>query len=402
MLLFISCSSSKRFINNNDNVTDNTNLNLESNFIRVLINENQDKFELNVDSQIKLFVENELLAKIKSGNKIFVTLQGPKIQLQISDTKFTADTFHFVSDDDDSIIRINGKKYRGRIKIFSDNSQIKIVNQIGLEDYVKGVITREMPIGKGNENYEALKAFSLCIRTYALVKIFEHKSYYDIYPDTRDQVYGGADSENPYTSSIVDETRGLILSYNNLPAVIFYHAACGGYTEDVKNVFSNNNLPYLKSIKDGNDPYCSIAPRFNWSEEFSEQLFVSRLYDAGFVNSKNFTIGNIVISSRYESGRVKELVITLIDSNQKEKIISLYGNNIRGIIKTADGRSILRSTFFDISIDQNKTVIISGKGYGHGVGFCQWGAIGQSRQGIDYKKILNHYFPGIQISKYYD
>ncbi len=397
IFLFISCSSTTRFTNENT-----YDVSTELYNIRVLINENQDQFELSVDSKIRLVSGNNVLAKIKSGNKLFITLQSPQIQINISDTKFTADSFFLVSDDDDSIIRVNNKKYRGRIKIFSANSQIKIINQIGLEDYVKGVITKEMPVGRGDENYEALKAFSICIRTYALVKIFERKAYYDIYPDTRDQVYGGADAENSYTNSVVDETKGLILSYNDSPAVIFYHAACGGFTEDVKNVFTNNDLPYLKSIKDGNDPFCSIAPKFYWTEEFSEELFLSRLFDAGLINSKDFSIKQIEIKSRFESGRVNELVITLSTPGKIDKKISLYGNKIRGIIKTADGKSILRSTLFDVSIDKNKNVIISGKGYGHGVGFCQWGAIGQSKQGINYKTILNHYFPGIQIEKIYD
>lgn len=397
IFLSISCSSTKRFTNENT-----YDVSTELYNIRVLINENQDQFELSVDSNIRLFSGNNVLAKIKSGNKLFITLQSPQIQINISDTKFTADSFFLVSDDDDSIIRVNNKKYRGRIKIFSANSQVKIINQIGLEDYVKGVITKEMPVGRGDENYEALKAFSICIRTYALAKIFERKTYYDIYPDTRDQVYGGADAENSYTDSVVDETKGLILSYNNAPAVIFYHAACGGFTEDVQNVFTNNDLPYLKSIKDGDGPFCSIAPKFHWTEEFSEELFLSRLFDAGLINSKDFSIKQIEIKSRFESGRVNELVITLSTTGRIDKKISIYGNKIRGIIKTADGKSILRSTLFNISIDKNKNVIISGKGYGHGVGFCQWGAIGQSKQGINYKTILNRYFPEIQIEKIYD
>lgn len=393
----LSCSTGKRLTN--DNSYDFSN---ELKNIRVLINENQNHYEFSLDSQVRLLNANKIVARVKAGNKLLISLLNSQIQIQISDKKFTSDSFFVVSDGDNGIIGINNKKYRGRIKIFSDNSQIKIVNQIGLEDYVKAVITKEMPVGKGNENYEALKAFSICIRTYALVKIFERKSYYDVYPDTRDQVYGGADGENPYTNSIVDETRGEILFYNNSPAVIFYHAACGGYTEDVKNVFTYNDLPYLKSIKDGDDPFCIIAPKFYWTEEFSEALFISRLFDAGLIDSKNFHIDEIEIKSRFDSGRVKELVVTLLSENQVNKKISLFGNKIRGIIKTADGKSILRSTFFDITTDQNKNVIISGKGYGHGVGFCQWGAIGQSRQGIDYQTILNHYLPGIQIIKYYD
>ena len=80
----------------------------------------------------------------------------------------------------------------------------------------------------------------------------------------------------------------------------------------------------------------------------------------------------------------------------------LNGNGIRSIIRNSDGSSLLRSTLIEISIDSYKNVTIEGKGYGHGVGLCQWGAIGQSIIGINYKNILSHYFPGTKIKSIYD
>ncbi len=395
--LTLNCSGTKRFaIENNESTT------AESNLIRVLLSEKSNEVQINIDSKIKLSDENKLLAEINPGNKVFIQQSSGRLQLSISDKSFFADTFFLSGSNEYPIIKIDGKQFRGILKIFSFNSQIKVVNQIGLEDYVKGVMTKEMPIGNGNENYEALKAFSICVRTYALLKIFENKSFYDIYPDTRDQVYGGVDAETSLTNEIVDETKGQILSYNGLPAIIFYHSSCGGFTEDVKNVFNNNDLPYLKSVADGDEPFCSIAPKFNWKEEFSEDVFISRLFDAKLIPTKNFKLESVEVKSRFESGRVKELVINLIDDNKNKKTLTLLGNKIRSIIRTADGKSILRSTFFNISIDGNNRVVIVGKGYGHGVGFCQWGAIGQSKQGIDYQTILNHYFPGTQIIMYND
>lgn len=395
--LIFSCSSSKRFTTEN-----NINSLAETNFIRILINEKPDDLKLKVNSQILLSDEKKPLAKINSGNIIIFRQVDGKIELSILDKIFLADTLYISSGDADSIIKLDENKLRGRIKIFLVNSQIKVVNQIGLEEYVRGVMTKEMPLGQGNENYEALKAFSICVRTYALLKIFEDKSYFDIYPDTRDQIYGGVDAENPYSTRIVDETRGMILSYDGKSAIIFYHASCGGYTEDVKNVFSNNDLPYLTSIKDGDEPYCNIAPKFNWTEEYSEQEFISRLFNAKLLSSKYFKIKNLEIKSRFNSGRINELVISLIDNNQTGKSLSLFGNNIRYIIKTSIGKSILRSTLFNIVLGEDNGVKIIGKGNGHGVGLCQWGAIGQSKMGIDYLSILNHYFPGTKVISYYD
>ena len=395
-IFIIACSSSKRFTNDRE-----SNFFAETNYIRVLINEKANDLQINADSQIFISNEKKQLAKVNSGNKILFQSVDDKLKLSISDRSFESDTFFISSGDEDSIIKIDNKKFRGRIKIFTVASQVKVVNQIGLEDYVKGVMTKEMPVGKGNENYEALKAFSICVRTYALLKIFENKSFFDIYPDTRDQVYGGVDAEKTLTNKIVDESRGQILSYNGSPAVIFFHSTCGGYTEDVKNVFGKTDFPYLRSIKDGAEPYCNIAPKFSWTEEYSSDVFLSRLFAAKLISSKNYTLKDVKIKSRFESGRVKELVVTLTDGSQIGKDITLLGNNIRYVIKTFDGKSILRSTLFDVTTDNNK-VVIKGKGYGHGVGLCQWGAIGQSQKGINYLSILDHYFPGTKVINYYD
>jgi stage II sporulation protein D len=397
ILLIISCSSTKRFTTETENFE-----NTESTFIRVLLFDQTAALKLTVDDEIFISDDYKKLAKVNSGNIISFTYSDDGLQSRISDKIFYSDTFHIDGLSEDRIIKVNGKKYRGRLKIFPINSKIILLNQISLEDYVKGVITKEMPLGKGDENYNALKAFSICARTYAYTKLNLNKNYFDIYPDVRDQVYGGVDGESEYSNKIVDETRGMILTYDDRPATIFYSSTCGGFTEDVKNVFTNSDLPYLKSVKDGNEPYCSISPRYTWEEVYSEELFISRLYDSKLITNKNYMIKSVSIKSRFESGRVNELEITLTDKNNIDKKVKLVGNSMRSIIKTADGKSILRSTLFDIVLTENETIKISGKGNGHGVGLCQWGAIGQSRKGTDFDEILNHYFPGTKIKVFYD
>ena len=94
--------------------------------------------------------------------------------------------------------------------------------------------------------------------------------------------------------------------------------------------------------------------------------------------------------------------VVLTKSIEIQKTIFLIGNQIRSIIRSSNDKSILKSTLFDITIDSKNNVVISGKGNGHGVGLCQWGAIGQSKKGIDFKEILNHYFPGTRLKSIYD
>lgn len=362
-----------------------------------MVNENPGNLSLVVKDKIYLSGDSGIIAEVKSGNVLNFSLSDENIKLVIAGRSFVSNIFFIESTTDNKILQVDEKKYRGKLKVFNLNNEIKIVNELKIEDYVKGVMTREIPVGKGNDNYNALKAFSICIRTYAFNRMAQRRDSFDLFPDTRDQVYGGVISETNYTNQIVDETAGQILSYDDKPAQIFYHSTCGGYTEDVQNVFNSGPIPYLKSISDGNDPYCKISPRYEWSEKYSETLFINRLFAAGLLDNSDYSIKNISVESRFESGRVNELKINLINTVGQIKNISLFSNNIRSVIKTSDGNSILRSTMFNISLDSKKNVLIDGKGFGHGVGMCQWGAIGQSKQGISYKEILNHYYPGTKI-----
>ena len=396
LLIFFGCSSTKRFS------SDNNSKFSSSNTIRVLLDNNSSELTISVNDEIFISDGNKRIASVKSGNKLVFIERARELNLKIGDANFSSERFYITPAADNEIIKINGKQYRGRIVISIYDSEIKAVNQIGLEDYVKGVMTKEMPIGKGNENYDALKAFSICARTYAFNKINENKSFFDIYPDTRDQVYGGVDGETEYTNEIVDETKGQLLVYENEPAIIFYHSTCGGQTEDVSNVFSKKNIAYLGGVKDGDEPYCKISPRYEWTENYSEQTLIDRLFNAKLIESDKYKLSDIKIKSRFNSGRVNELDIIVNDGEETQKTIFLVGNQIRSIIRSGDGKSILRSTLFNINIDKNKNIVITGKGNGHGVGLCQWGAIGQSKKGIDYEAILNHYFPGTTIKNLYD
>lgn len=396
LLFFLGCSSIKRFSSD-----DNSEFS-SSNTIRVLLDNNSNELTISVNDEVLISDESKKLAKVKSGNKLVFTEKSGELNLEIGEAKFSSEKFYITPATDNEIIKINGRQYRGKISIFIIDSEIKTVNQIGLEDYVKGVMTKEMPIGKGNENYDALKAFSLCARTYAFNKINENKNFFDIYPDTRDQVYGGVDGETEYTNKIVDETNGQLLVYENEPAIIFYHSTCGGQTEDVSNVFSKKNIAYLGGVEDGEEPYCKISPRYEWTENYSELTFIDRLYKAKLIESNKYKLSDIKIKSRFNSGRVNELDIIVNDGEEIQKTIFLVSNQIRSIIRSGDGKSILKSTLFNINLDDNKNIVITGKGNGHGVGLCQWGAIGQSKKGIDYKEILNHYFPGTTIKNLYD
>jgi stage II sporulation protein D len=153
----------------------------------------------------------------------------------------------FASDDEkDAPVRFNEKPYRGRIEVFTNlRGSLTVVNELGLEDYVRGVVANELSPG-GYPALEALKAQAVAARTYALKNRGQFMAQgFDILPTTRSQVYRGLTSENPLSSRAVDETRGMVATFNGEPINALYTSTCGGRTEDSENIF-NQAIPYLR------------------------------------------------------------------------------------------------------------------------------------------------------------
>ena len=150
------------------------------------------------------------------------------------------------SDSETTPVRFDDRPYRGRIEVFANTrGALTVVNVLGLEDYVKGVVPNELSAG-GYPLLEAHKAQAIAARTYALRNRGQFMSQgYDLLPTTRSQVYRGLASENPLSSRAVDETRGIVATYDGEPINALYTSTCGGRTEDAGNIF-NDAVPYLK------------------------------------------------------------------------------------------------------------------------------------------------------------
>src|SRR6266700_1129354 len=163
-------------------------------------------------------------------------------------------------DEKNAPVRFGEKPYRGRIEVFANpRGALTVVNVIGLEDYVKGVVPNELSPG-GFPAIEALKAQAIAARTYALKNRGQFASEgYDLLPTTRSQVYRGLSSEHPLSSRAVDETRGLIATYNGEPINALYTSTCGGRTEDAENIF-NQAVPYLRGRECAVEGRAAFAP----------------------------------------------------------------------------------------------------------------------------------------------
>src|SRR5687768_8838446 len=193
-------------------------------------------------------------APSSGGNNVRLTSSPQMPSREVVASSSTGSTFSssapvaFASDDEiKSPVRFNDRPYRGRIEVFTNlRGSLTVVNELGLEDYVRGVVANELSAG-GFPAIEAHKAQAIAARTYALRNRGQFMAQgFDILPTTRSQVYRGLTSENPLSTRAVDETRGIVATYLGEPINALYTSTCGGRTEDSEKIF-NDTLPYLRA-----------------------------------------------------------------------------------------------------------------------------------------------------------
>ncbi|MDD4954082.1 MAG: SpoIID/LytB domain-containing protein [Candidatus Omnitrophica bacterium] len=270
---------------------------------------------------------------------------------------------------------VNGRRFKGDIQlIVSNNARVSAINRINLEDYVKGILYHEAshywPI-------EALKAQAVVCRSYAVYQSQENKSKdYDVTADVYSQVYGGSDSERYRTNTATDQTQGMILTYKNKPLPAFFHATCGGHTQDASRLW-NIDIPPLKGVACG---WCKDSPHFNWHSVLSLEEIEDALSKSG--GRQVGRIKSIAILGRDDSGRITELKI----SGEQETTIS--SKDFRSII----GPNTIRSANFNVTV-VNTDAVFEGLGWGHGAGLCQWGAYFMAKEGKTFEEILKYYYP---------
>lgn len=289
------------------------------------------------------------------------------------------------------------KKYKvesePQVRVYFVNE--KVVRSIPLEEYVKGVVSAEMP---AEFHIEALKAQAVAARTYALahMKGFGENQYNkrinaDVCDSVQSQVFMPKDKRikswpkgkrNEYWNKIeesVNSTKGNVLVYNNeIVMAPYYFATSNGKTEDSENVF-NSNVPYLKSVK---SPGEERAPKFKSSKKITYDEFIKiikKQYPKCNINKKDIN-KKIIIKDKTESGSIKKIKIDNIE---------IKGTELRKILG-------LNSSKFSLEFKDNY-FIVNCNGYGHNVGMSQWGANSMGKSGEKYNYILKHYYKGVDI-----
>lgn len=280
-------------------------------------------------------------------------------------------------------IKINGNPYRGIIEVKNNERGITIINILNIEDYLKGVVPLEMNPEQFKE-IEALKAQAVSARTFAMRRLLSHEEKdYDICSTVKCQVYKGAFFEHPLSNRAVEETEGEIMVWNNEPINALYMGSCGGYTEDIENVFGGESIPYLRGT------FCfhkNGVSSLEWREEKSREEILKIL-------KRQFPVEDIVDIyplRRGVSGRIVELrVLTSKD------FFDIRGFLIKEIFGLKDlPLEILKSANQD---NEGEKYVFEGRGRGHGVGLCQEGAYSMAKMKKNYKEILLHYYKNVDI-----
>jgi stage II sporulation protein D len=235
-------------------------------------------------------------------------------------------------------------------------------------------------------------AQAVAARTYAIYQMREASSLrfqrglppFDLNSTVKDQVYEGAHQERYRTMQAVIQTRGQILTYNGRAIKAFYHSTCGGRTESPEKVWGLK-LPYLKSVTCG---FCNRSPRFSWLYRISREQIEAKL------RKENLLLGELSsmrVLSRNSIGRAEWVEIRGTLGSQRVSAIQ-----VRNLLGTLN----LRSTDFQLN-DHGPMIEFLGRGSGHAVGMCQWGAKTMGDQGSRYKDILTHYYPAATLTKLY-
>lgn len=341
---------------------------------------------------------------VAAGSALIASYRGAVVGVSGGGPEFERRVLEVRPADSGSVMRLNGQGYRGTLELRRGDSGLVVVNIVPLEQYLAGVVGAEMG-PRTPEEFEALKAQAIVSRTYAIRNQGRGTARgFDFVGTVNDQVYAGLATENALATAAVAATRGQILTWNHQPIDAFYFSTCGGQTEDGTAVFAGADRPYLRSVDDrdpSGTPYCITSPRFHWATGWTAAELAATLRRTlpaeGLPAARAGDLRDLRVTGRTRTDRVATLA--LVGSSGRT---ILAGQLIRRALMPPDG-GLLRSTDFTIRITRTggaiERVDIDGTGNGHGVGMCQWGAIGRARAGQDVATILTSYFPGTAIER---
>lgn len=279
-----------------------------------------------------------------------------------------------------SPLQVGDVPFRGVLRI-SQNDGLLVINEVGLESYLRGVVPLEI---SSAWRFDALKVQAVISRTYALYqKEVNAGRKYDLVSSVQDQVYGGGRYENARTNAAIASTRDEVVTYGGEVILAAFHSTSAGPTEDVSERWSMA-LPYLQGVSCPRD---ETSPYYQWEQRIDLERVEEGLRRMGFPVGPMATLTPLSYS---KAGRV--LTVRILHGNGE---LILRADDLRAAV----GTTLLRSTAFEL-VNFGKRLLFRGRGYGHGVGLCQWGAKVLAEQGVGYREILRYYYPGTALHSY--
>ena len=321
---------------------------------------------------------------IADGKAIYASLHDGKIWL--SDESEQIGSFKSITVqgvDSMTVVRIRpvlpqveARNYEDLIIMTADVDRILLVNQIDVDIYIAGVVEAET--GQ-RQTIEFYKAKAIICRTYLYRNINNSRHQnedFHLCDDVHCQAYKGQCINRNMILTAVRATKNIIITNpkDSEPILAVYHSNCGGETESSQNVWQTS-LPYLVPVV---DTYCTSSANARWQKTISLDEWVAYLAKNGFTPNPN--------------------VVTDFSFQQHHRVQDYKINNIAIPMRKIRTDWQLKSTFFSISIEKNN-VVFNGRGYGHGAGLCQEGAMEMGRREVKYDDIIKFYFRNVTLTK---
>lgn len=312
---------------------------------------------------------------LKKNDKVLLSLYNNRLAVKsLQHPAFAADSVMFSASPGDCSFSVimNGsntakQSYNGNLKCKPDLGTIVIINNCEESEYLAGVVLTE---GGSGKNIEFFKTQAVIARTYMYKYLDKHAhDGYNLCDNTHCQAFRGITRDTLIKKAVFDTKDLVIVDKDSILIISAFHSNCGGETASPEDVWLTN-VPYLRSVT---DPYCLSSRNAKWERKLSRAEWSSALKK--LTDSDTIPVSSFIQNSRAEMYRTGSFSIPL--------------SEIRNALE-------LRSTYFSVTpLDEN--IILNGRGYGHGVGLCQEGAMSMASKGFSSLEIINFYYHEVSV-----
>jgi stage II sporulation protein D len=317
--------------------------------------------------------------KISKGELVLLSKYNGRLAVKLRNTPaFASDSIFIpgVTGEDSFSLMLNGELpvkqyYSGDLKILPDLGTILMINTCGEDEYIAGVVRAE---GGSGRNIEYFKTQAVLVRTYLYKYLNKHiHDGYNLCDNTHCQAYNGLSADSILNEATLETKGQVILDHDSILIISAFHSNCGGETASSEDVWLTDQ-PYLKSIR---DPYCAASRNSSWQKKISGNEWTTFMQNSGYSQKdSSLSVFKFIQNSRVADYKAGSFTMPL--------------TSIRNLFN-------LRSTFFSV-LPEGDSILLRGRGYGHGVGLCQEGAMAMAAKGFNYRQIIDFYFAGVIVA----